>query len=248
MNKTTKKIAAGASLAALSAAVAAASSYVTTRFLVKIALDRRPPKVVQMASTRISGGKGISDVFLQQIEGADRLLRQVEMETVTITAADGTELTGHWRPHPQAKRVIIAMHGWRSTWSRDFGMIAPFWEENGCSVLFAEQRGQNNSGGEYMGFGLTERYDVLDWIAWVTQRCGSELPIYLGGVSMGPPPSSWRRGWSSPAMSTGSWPTAASPRRRPSGGMWPRTISICPWATGSRWPTASVKSVSSWTA
>ena len=46
MNKTTKKIAAGASLAALSAAVAAASSYVTTRFLVKIALDRRPPKVV----------------------------------------------------------------------------------------------------------------------------------------------------------------------------------------------------------
>ena len=185
MNKTPKKIAAGASLAALSAAVAAASSYVTTRFLVKIALDRRPPKVVQMASTRISGGKGISDVFLQQIEGADRLLRQVEMETVTITAADGTELTGHWRPHPQAKRVIIAMHGWRSTWSRDFGMIAPFWEENGCSVLFAEQRGQNNSGGEYMGFGLTERYDVLDWIAWVTQRCGSELPIYLGGVSMG---------------------------------------------------------------
>lgn len=47
------------------------------------------------------------------------------------------------------------------------------WEKNGCSVLYIEQRGQNNSGGEYMGFGLTERYDCLDWVNWVISRCGS---------------------------------------------------------------------------
>lgn len=85
--------------------------------------------------------------------------------------------------HP--KRVVIAMHGWRSSWAKDFGTMADFWEDNHCSVLYAEQRGQNNSGGDYMSFGLTERYDVLDWINWVTERCGSEVPIYLAGVSMG---------------------------------------------------------------
>ena len=77
------------------------------------------------------------------------------------------------------------MHGWRSNWSQDFGTIAPFWFDNDCAVLFAEQRGQGNSGGDYMGFGLLERYDCLDWINWVNERTEGRLPIYLGGVSMG---------------------------------------------------------------
>ena len=62
-------------------------------------------------------------------------------------------------------------------------MIADFWLNNDCNVLFAEQRGQNNSGGDYMGFGLLERYDCADWAFWVQQQCN--LPIYLCGVSMG---------------------------------------------------------------
>lgn len=77
------------------------------------------------------------------------------------------------------------MHGWRSSWTRDFGLIADFFHQNKCHVLFAEQRGQNNSGGEYMGFGLTERYDCLEWIKWVNRQDIEELPIYLCGVSMG---------------------------------------------------------------
>ena len=77
------------------------------------------------------------------------------------------------------------MHGWRSSWSQDFGTIAPFWFENDCAVLFAEQRGQGNSGGNYMGFGLLERYDCYDWINWVNERTDAKLPIYLGGISMG---------------------------------------------------------------
>ena len=36
-----------------------------------------------------------------------------------------------------------------------------------------------------MGFGLTERFDCPQWVEWVIQRCGTELPIYLTGVSMG---------------------------------------------------------------
>lgn len=77
------------------------------------------------------------------------------------------------------------MHGWRSCWARDFGAISEFWHDNGCSVLFAEQQGQGESGGKHMGFGMLERYDCLSWIQWVNEQTGGSLPIYLAGISMG---------------------------------------------------------------
>ena len=94
-------------------------------------------------------------------------------------------VSGHWQPCENAERVIIAMHGWRSSWYKDFGMISDFWRENHCSVLYVEQRAQGESEGEYMGFGLIERYDCLDWIRWANAHGCSRLPIYLCGVSMG---------------------------------------------------------------
>ena len=58
-------------------------------------------------------------------------------------------------------------------------------QDNHCNVLYAEQRGQGNSGGEYMGFGLMERHDCLDWVNWVQEHNPQKLPIYLCGISMG---------------------------------------------------------------
>jgi pimeloyl-ACP methyl ester carboxylesterase len=77
------------------------------------------------------------------------------------------------------------MHGWRSNWSQDFGGISPFWQENDCAVLYPEQRGQGGSGGEYMGFGLLERYDCAKWADLITKKTGGKLPVYLCGISMG---------------------------------------------------------------
>lgn len=63
--------------------------------------------------------------------------------------------------------------------------LPDFWAENGCSVLYVEQRGQNGSGGSHIGMGLTERFDCADWVDWATLRCGRQIPIYLAGLSMG---------------------------------------------------------------
>lgn len=184
MNDTVKKVMWASGITASAAAAASLSAYATTKYLVKIALDRQMPVTIKGADKLISGAQ-IDEKFLCLLEETADKLAEKENEIVEITAHDGTTLVGHWIPHKNAKRVIVAMHGWRSTWNKDFGMAADFWEENGCSVLYAEQRGQNNSGGDYMGFGLIERYDCLDWIHWVNKRCGGTLPIYLGGVSMG---------------------------------------------------------------
>ncbi len=166
------------------AALGALGAYVTTKLLVKTALDRDEPTIMKKANLRISGHK--TDVaFSRACRLAAIELQMKKIEHVEITARDGVKLVGHFFPCENAKRIIIAFHGWRSSWHDDYGLISEFWHKNCCSVLYIDQRGQNNSEGEYIGFGLTERYDCVDWVQWVIARCEDYLPLYLAGVSMG---------------------------------------------------------------
>lgn len=166
------------------AAVASVSAYISTQYLLKIALDKEEPLLLKAAERRISGTKGDKG-FASVMAEAAKKLEQKENETVEIVSWDGKTLIGHWIPAKEAKRVVIAVHGWRGTWTQTFGLAAESFEENNCSVLYIEQRATNNSGGDYIGFGLVERYDCLDWIQWVNCKCGQSIPIYLCGVSMG---------------------------------------------------------------
>ena len=179
---TGRKIAVGAGIVSVSVAAATAASYLLTRSLVKVALDREAPKSSVKSKKKISGSSK-SGVYYEQRAAAAEKLQNSACETVEIRSRDGIKLIGHWHTCAHPKRVIIAMHGWRSSWADDFGLIADFLLNHGCNILFAEQRGQNQSGGDYIGFGLLERYDCADWAAWVQERC--PLPIYLSGISMG---------------------------------------------------------------
>lgn len=166
---------------ACSATAVSISSFAISKTLMDIALDRDAPKILDAVSQLISRSTRTNE-FLREMERTEESLLEKENTPVTITAADGTQLRGHWIEAENPQRIIIAMHGWRARWSRDFGMIADFWADEGCSVLFAEQRGQNGSSDEHMGFGLTERYDCLEWAEWAS---GKGLPVYLAGISMG---------------------------------------------------------------
>ena len=169
-------------LAASAVCVGAASGVI--RLLMGEALDREEPSVFRKNKSAITGGFNDTDVYQAGREPA-RVLREKVTCRVEITNRDGARLVGHWYPSKDAKRVVLAMHGWRSTWYRDFGASADFWHENGCSILYAEQRGQGESGGDVMGFGITERYDCLDWLKWIEENTDENLPIYLAGISMG---------------------------------------------------------------
>lgn len=168
--------------AGFGAAVAATRSI--TRMLVKLAMDRKEPRQVTRAREKMGGMPGTRELY-EEMGRRAAALEESGCERVEIDSYDGVRLVAHWQPCEGARRVLVAMHGWRSSWSNDFGMIADFWRESGCSVLYVEQRGQNNSGGDYMTFGLRERYDCRDWAAWVDARVGGSLPIYLVGISMG---------------------------------------------------------------
>ena len=182
MKKSKKNILIGSGITAGVVTVAAAVSHGVTKKLASIAMDRPTPRVSEKAASAVSGADYLSPFSLKRKEAAELLLKK-EHELVELEARDRERLVGHWFCRGNAARTIVAMHGWRSSWADDFGLIADFWLNNGCNILFAEQRGQNQSGGDYIGFGLLERYDCADWAAWVQRRC--QLPIYLSGVSMG---------------------------------------------------------------
>ncbi len=159
-------------------------SHIITRTLISIAIKRKGPKSTE--TMRVKLAKTIrADSFQARINETGARLLEKNIEEVEITSRDGLRLVGHWYPCENAKRVLVAMHGWRSSWNMDFGMIADFWHNEGCSILFAEQRGQNKSEGEYMTFGYMERYDCLDWVNFVNERTERKYPVYLAGVSLG---------------------------------------------------------------
>ncbi len=184
MHKASKLLLAGMGAAIAGVAATQAAAYASTKYLVDIALNRQQPRIpnLQKMQAQLKGSPKCGQ-FLDAIATAAEKLETTPHTTVQIQSYDGQNLVGHWFPAPGGKRVIIAMHGWRSSWSGDFGTMADFWHANHCHVLYAEQRGQGCSGGAYMGFGMTERHDCLEWIRWVNSHLS--LPVYLAGVSMG---------------------------------------------------------------
>ena len=166
------------------AAVYGVAAYGATKALMDVAMKRDLPQRFRGKGAHLTGEREDEGYRASQREAAQKLGTS-HTETVLLRSREGLTLVGHFRKCENAERILIAFHGWRSAWYRDFGLLSEFWEEEKCSVLYVEQRAQNESEGAYIGFGLTERYDCLDWARWVMDHCGSDLPIYLTGVSMG---------------------------------------------------------------
>lgn len=183
MKKIQKALVFGATLGAGVALGVAAQRFISKE-LFRFAMERELPRknAKQRARGKASAQKKAQGELRDA--AAERLAAQ-ECEIVEIESYDATRLVGHLRRCEDPKRIILAMHGWRSSWTHDFGGMADFWYDNGCTVLFAEQRAQNASGGDYMGFGILERYDCLEWIRWINENLGTDIPVYLTGISMG---------------------------------------------------------------
>ena len=165
------------------AGLLALSVGVSCRYMIRLAMDRDTPPSARRDMERLSGG-GMLPAVSAVLACGKNYLENAGCAPVETESHDGLRLVGHWLEAEHPKRIIIAFHGWRGNWSRDFGLISKFWLENGCSVLFPEQRGQGESGGAYMGFGMLERRDCLGWVQWVNENHPG-LPIYLAGISMG---------------------------------------------------------------
>jgi len=184
MEISKKELALTASSVAIASAAAGVSAYMTTKLFLDAATDREEPRLIRYLNDKIRASDPKSEASRIRHEASERLAAQ-KGETVTVTAFDGLRLVAHWFPQENAQRIVIAVHGWRTSWHRDFGSVSDFLRQSGCSVLYIEQRGQGSSDGEEMSFGGAERFDCLTWATWVHDNISDTLPVYLYGISMG---------------------------------------------------------------
>lgn len=185
MNRKMKSILWGGCIAAAgAAAISRGISCAFDRRMINAALDRREPKAL-LKKKNVQGENTRDGEIMAYCRRMQKRLEAAPHEVIHIRGQDGTTLVGHLFRTAGAKRVVLAMHGWRSGWARDFGAVADFLHGSGCTVLYAEQRGQGRSSGEYMGFGMVERFDCLEWVKWLNAAGFDASPIYLAGISMG---------------------------------------------------------------
>ena len=138
---------------------------------------------------RMTAKKSYDDIFTESqralVREAREWLNAQPLEEVTITSHDGLKLKGHLLTCENAKRTELLLHGWREPWQADMGMMTRYQHNHNCNVLIIEQRSHGDSEGEYIGFGVLERHDCKAWAEYICERFGEDLPLYLGGVSMG---------------------------------------------------------------
>lgn len=107
------------------------------------------------------------------------------LENVKVTSRDGLTLNGYiLKAEGESKGAAVCHHGYTSK-ALDNAAIAVFFHELGYDVLLADNRAHGESEGKYVGFGILDRYDCLEWIKLMDARYEGKKNILLYGVSMG---------------------------------------------------------------
>ena len=125
------------------------------------------------------------DPYHEQMLALIRTAVTIPFEPVRVRSFDGRELVGKlYRQDPKAP-VHIAFNGYKGNGIRDFSGGMQLSLSRGDNVLLVDQRAHGDSQGRTISFGVQERWDVPVWIERVRQIFGTDVPIYLEGVSMG---------------------------------------------------------------
>ncbi len=120
----------------------------------------------------------------EDMRGKVAVLDAMPYQAVTITARDGTRLFARYYHVADGAPLDIHCHGYRGMAVRDFCGATPFALDEGHNVLLIDERACGKSEGTVVTFGVRERFDILDWVAYAGERF-PDVPIFLGGISMG---------------------------------------------------------------
>ncbi|MBQ8906011.1 MAG: alpha/beta hydrolase [Ruminococcus sp.] len=124
--------------------------------------------------------------YRKMIGAAKEWLMAQPLEPVSVQSRDGLCLKGHYLASAQpGKRVLLALHGYTSNGIGNFCTMTKFYQDLGFDCLIVDHRAHGESEGDYVGFGILDRFDCLEWIRYTIDRFGEDVQILLHGVSMG---------------------------------------------------------------
>ena len=108
-----------------------------------------------------------------------------KMEEVFITSQDHLKLHAFYLPAEKPCGKLVLLHHGYSSNAMDNGTHVKFFHDLGYEVFLLDLRAHGKSEGNYVGFGILDRYDTLDWVNYVRKRFGDAIRIVLHGTSMG---------------------------------------------------------------
>ena len=103
------------------------------------------------------------DAVVQHMVEISMIMHQAACERITITARDGTSLSGRLYAYYPGAPVLLVFHGYRSIALRDCAGGFALGQKLSFNVLAVDQRSHCKSAGRVITFGIRERYDCLDW-------------------------------------------------------------------------------------
>ena len=108
------------------------------------------------------------------------------VEDVYMTSRDGLKLHAYLYPaETPSNKFILGIHGYKSYARPEYGPYIEFYRSLGYNMLLPDDRAHAPSEGKYIGFGVLDRLDCVDWAKYLVNRFGEDAEIRLHGVSMG---------------------------------------------------------------
>lgn len=116
-----------------------------------------------------------------------KVMKNMEFEDKYLTSRDGLKLHAYLFPANEEppKKFVIGVHGYRSYARPEYAPYIEFYQSLGYSMLLPDDRAHRPSEGDYIGFGVLDRLDCVDWAKYLVETYGEDIEIILHGVSMG---------------------------------------------------------------
>lgn len=163
------------------AAVLMLTVYFTARYFFRFTILRKPTATLE---NNINANTDWTK-HIDFIKKRKEWLAEQSLEEIYISSVDALKLHGILVKCKESKKVVICFHGYTSRGTSDFTALSKFYIEQGFNVIMVDQRAHGDSEGKYIGFGVLDRKDAEKWIEYVIDRFGSDVDIFLHGISMG---------------------------------------------------------------
>lgn len=113
-------------------------------------------------------------------------LSSIDVERVGIRSADGAvELVGFIYPAEiSSEKWAFVVHGYTGDHT-EVEFYAREYAARGYNVFAPDLRAQGESGGDLIGMGWTDRFDLIAWLRYLVDRFGEDIEIVMHGHSMG---------------------------------------------------------------
>lgn len=123
--------------------------------------------------------------YKQKMAPVGEWMKEQTLEDVYIQSRDGLKLHAyHIAAAEPSDKLVLLHHGFTSH-AVDNSTHAKFFHELGYEVMLLDLRAHGESEGQYVGFGVLDRFDTLEWIKYCRGRFGEDIKIVLHGTSMG---------------------------------------------------------------